>query len=244
MATSPASGILVFACTVEGVDGCMCLTQDTKPACLLPFRVVPKAKATSEDCARESALTAGLAGGLELKNKLRLPAYVFAQAHHKGPLCSTGWALPTGLARRTSHITGTTQERQPAEARSYKLLSANCKALRDSSKHQEILVWGILPAFTVPAFWKPSVLQRHPRSLSTIRGQAVSAGRSSLAQPSARVSQPFARRLRIPEMTRHKHISCTCILEHFLQLGEVHNTLLWAYSSTSCHVSHMKTAIL
>lgn len=49
-----------------------------------------------------------------------------------------------------------------AEAQSYKLLSASCKALRDSSKHQEILVWGILLAFALPAFWRPSVLRRHP----------------------------------------------------------------------------------
>lgn len=130
--------------------------------------------------------------------------------------------------------------RQSAEAQSYKLLSASCKALRDSSKHQEILVRGILPAFMLPAFWRPPVLQRHPWALSTIRDQAATAGRLSLAQPSARVSQPFAQRLRIPEMTRHKHISCTCILEHFLQLGNESKSTLEAY--IYCHSQLKKKA--
>lgn len=122
---------------------------------------------------------------------------------------------------------------QPAEAQSYKLLSASCKALRDSSKHQEILARGIHPAFMLPAFWRPPVLQRHPWALFTIRDQAATAGRLSLAQPSARVSQPFAQRLRIPEMTRHKHIFCACILEHFLQLGNESKSTLEAY--IYCH---------
>lgn len=45
-----------------------------------PFQRCPRAKAGSEGCARESPLTAGLAGGLGLENKLR-PVLTWVRGH-------------------------------------------------------------------------------------------------------------------------------------------------------------------
>ncbi|CAM9624700.1 unnamed protein product, partial [Bubo scandiacus] len=75
MAISPSSGwdhgMHVSLCSVEGMDGCLCLTQDPKPAWLPPFQRAPRAKAKSERCAWESPLTAQLSGEFGLENKLR-----------------------------------------------------------------------------------------------------------------------------------------------------------------------------
>lgn len=93
---------------------------------------------------------------------------------------------------------------QPAEAQSCKQLSAGCKEQRGWSKHQEMFapqpssLWGSRD---------PQHCRGIHRSVFTTRDEAAGAGRSPLAQPSRKTFPAFARRLRVPEMTRHINTS-------------------------------------
>lgn len=96
---------------------------------------------------------------------------------------------------------------QPAEAQSYKLLSAGCKALRGPSKLQEMYGASFQLACSMLA-WRPSQHcggTRVPSPPSETR-LSVLAGHHRHSRP-ARVSQPFTQWLRIPEMTRHINTS-------------------------------------
>lgn len=84
MAESPASGwdhdMHRSPCSVEGMDGCLCLTRDPRPAWLPPFQRGPRAQARTEGCAQEFPPMAGLAGEFGLENKLR-PMLMWLRRH-------------------------------------------------------------------------------------------------------------------------------------------------------------------
>lgn len=116
---------------------------------------------------------------------------------------------------------------QPAEALPYELLSDSCKALTDPGKHQEIYRASFQLVYS-----KRTRDTQHCRGTFPLhhQNQTVSAGRSSSAQPSRKsftVFHSVATHSRDDQT--HKHISCTCILEHFLQSGNKSKSTLKAH---------------